>query len=211
MSKWGIEEKETIEAINRIGFAGNILNIAAGDGRFNNRLLELSQKVVAIDIDESELKCLKVNCPKKYANKLCTKVVDITQELPFQEATFDGIFCTGTLHLFDSETIIKIFQEIKRVLKVNGKIILDFATDVKRLDKNKKRVVFDGEGSFTTEEAISLFKEQFQDFSLNIEIASFREDNLSDDTGYNYISGNFLVISGIAREKNSIKQKTRLY
>ncbi len=35
MSKWGSEEKETIEAIEKIGFKGKILNIAAGDGRFN--------------------------------------------------------------------------------------------------------------------------------------------------------------------------------
>ena len=84
MSKWGIEEKETIEAINNIGFLGNILNIAAGDGRFNNRLLELSTKVTAIDIDDSELKYLKENCPKNLVDKLCTKVVDITKEFPLK-------------------------------------------------------------------------------------------------------------------------------
>ena len=32
------------------------------------------------------------------------------------------------------------------------------------------------------------------------------EENLEDDAGYNYISGNFLIISGIAREK-SINKK----
>lgn len=52
MSKWGIEEKETLDAINNIDFSGKILNIAAGDGRFNNRLLELAQSVTAIDIDD---------------------------------------------------------------------------------------------------------------------------------------------------------------
>ena len=199
MSKWGIEEKETIEAINKIGFSGNILNIAAGDGRFNNRLLELSQRVTAIDIDGLELKCLEENCPKNLIDKLCTRVVDITQKFPFQDAEFDGIFCTGTLHLFDRETIMKILQEIKRILKVNGKIVIDFATDIKRLDKNKKQVVFDGEGNFTKDEAISFFEEQLQEFSLNIKTATFMEENLDDDAGYNYISGNFLVISGIIK------------
>ena len=55
MSKWGIEEKETLEAINKIGFKGNILDVAAGDGRFINSLLESSDTVTAIDIDENEL------------------------------------------------------------------------------------------------------------------------------------------------------------
>ena len=206
MSKWGIEEKETVEEINKIDFSGNILNIAAGDGRFNNMLLETSQSVTAIDIDNSELKTLIENCPKNLAHKLSTIVVDITQEFPFQDATFDGVFCTGTLHLFNKETIIKILKEIKRVLKDNGKIVLDFATDIKRLDKNKLPVVFDEECNFTTDEAIALFKEHLQNFSINIRIATFMEDNLEDCTGYNYIKGNFLVISGILSKSVLIKQ-----
>ena len=201
MSKWGIEEKETIEAINNIGFSGNIVNIAAGDGRFNNRLLELSENVTAIDIDNSELKNLEENCPKYLLDKLCTKAVDITQKLPFQDETFDGVFCTGTLHLFDRDTIIKILQEIKRVLKTKFRIVLDFATDIKRLDKYQNQVVFEGEGNYTTDEAVSLFENQLKEFSLNIGVAAFMEENLEDDAGYNYISGNFLVISGKARGK----------
>ena len=201
MSKWGIEEKETIEAINNIGFSGNILNIAAGDGRFNNRLLELSDSVTAIDIDNAELESLEENCSKDLLDKLCTKAVDITQKLPFQDETFDGVFCTGTLHLFDRDTIIKILQEIKRVLKTKGRIVLDFATDIKRLDKYQNQVVFEGEGNYTTDEAVSLFENQLKEFSLNIGVAAFMEENLEDDAGYNYISGNFLVISGKARGK----------
>ena len=204
MSKWGIEEKETIEAINKIGFSGNILNIAAGDGRFNNMLLELSEKVTAIDLNENELELLKENCTKDLVNKLFIKIVDITKEFPFLEKTFDGVFCTGTLHLFDKETIVKILQEIKRVLKVNGKIVLDFATDIKRLDKNKKQVVFEGEGNFETKDAISLFKENLQEFDLNIEVSTFMEENLDDDAGYNYISGSFLIISGCLNSKKEI-------
>ena len=104
------DDTETIEAINKIGFSGNILNIAAGDGRFNNRLLELAQSVTAIDIDGSDLKVLEESCPNYLANKLSTKVVDITKKFPFDDSNFDGVFCTGTLHLFEKETILKILQ-----------------------------------------------------------------------------------------------------
>ena len=55
MSKWGIEEKETLAAIDKIGLTGNILDVAAGDGRFINELLKLSQGVTAIDINKEEL------------------------------------------------------------------------------------------------------------------------------------------------------------
>ena len=78
---------------------------------------------------------------------------------------------------------------------------MDFATDIKRLDKEKKPVIFDGECSFTSEEAVNLFKKQMQGNLVNIDIATFIEENLEEDTGYNYISGKFLVISGIKNNK----------
>ena len=192
MSKWGIEEKETLNAINEL--SGITLDIAAGDGRFINKLLEVSDKVVAIDINVSELDELKRNYSQN--NKLQTEVVDITKEFPYADSTFDSIFCTGTLHLFDIKTIIFILNEIRRVLKPNGKIVLDFATDIERLDKDGNKIVFDGEGSYSSSEAIELFNEELKDFSLNIIESSFEESNLDDNTGYNSIKGKFLVITG---------------
>jgi ubiquinone/menaquinone biosynthesis C-methylase UbiE len=192
MSKWGIEEKETLAAIDEL--SGITLDIAAGDGRFINKLLEVSDKVIAIDINSSELAELKRNYSQN--NKLQIEVVDITKEFPYEDSTFDSIFCTGTLHLFDKETINFILNEIKRVLKPGGKIVLDFATDIERLDKDGNKVVFDGEGSYSSSDAIELFNEELKDFSLNIIESSFEEANLDDNTGYNSIKGKFLVIAG---------------
>lgn len=199
MSKWGIEEKETLNAINKIEFKGKVLNIAAGDGRFNGKLLELADEVVAVDINEEELKELEDKCPKDFKNKLNIKCMDITKRFPFEENTFDVVFCTGTLHLFDAETIEIILNEIKRVLKNNGKILLDFATDISRLDSNNNPVVFDNEGNYTVEQAIKLFEDNLKSFIINIEVASFKEENLEESTGYNSIVGKFLIISGESR------------
>ncbi len=98
MSKWGIEEKETLDAISKCKLSGNILNIAAGDGRFNNVLLKLSDNLTAIDINESELNILINNCPLELKDKLYTRVVDITKPFPFNDEAFDCVFCTGILH-----------------------------------------------------------------------------------------------------------------
>ena len=195
MSKWGIEEKETLDAINEIGLSGNILDVAAGDGRFINELLKLSQSVTAIDINKEELDYLKNNCHKEYSNILDIEIVDITKTFPYEDNSFDGIFCTGTLHLFNKDTIGFIVKEIERCLKKNGKIVLDFATDIKRYDKNGKEVIFEGEGCYSSEEAILLFKKLLKDFSFSIKESTFSEDNL-DEAGYNSIKGNFLIISG---------------
>lgn len=193
MSKWGIEEKETLDAINKIGFIGNVLDVAAGDGRFLNELLKYSKSVTAIDIDSKELEILKENCKEEFISKLKVEVVDIKKKFPYQDESYDTIFCTGTLHLFDKETISFIISEMKRCLKKNGNIILDFATDIKRLDKNGNLVKINGEGSYTSLEAISLFKELFS--NLNIEESTFSEDNL-EEAGYNSIKGKFLIING---------------
>lgn len=191
MSKWGSEEVETLEAIN--GLSGNVLDVAAGDGRFINKLLEVSDSVTAIDIDLKELEVLKANYS---SDKIVTRVVDITKKFPFEDSSFDGVFCTGTLHLFDLETLKGILSEIKRVLKTNGKMVLDFATDIKRIDKEGNEVTFNGEGNYNTEESILFFKEELKDFSLKIETYTFEEDNLNEETGYKIITGNFLIISG---------------
>lgn len=196
MSKWGSEEKETLEAINRAGFQGYILNIAAGDGRFNNELLKLSDRLLAIDINEQDLQFLKKDCLIGQEKKLYTKKVDITQPFPFDDETFDGIFCTGTLHLFNEDTIRNILTEINRVLRENGVIVLDFATDILRLNADGNNVVFDGEGHYDTQQALELFKSSLAKFDINIEISSFKEENLGSNVRYNVISGNFLIISG---------------
>ncbi len=208
MSKWGEEEKETIQAIEKIGFKGKVLNIAAGDGRFNKELLNLANEVVAVDINEEELKELESKCPKELKCKLNTKCIDITKKLPFEENTFDGVFCTGTLHLFDAQTIKTILNEIKRVLKNNGKILLDFATDISRLDFNNNPVVFDNEGNYTLEQGIKIFQDSFRNFVLNIEKARFKEENLDKSAGYKIIEGSFLIISGEYRNKiNEIEEE----
>jgi len=141
---------------------GNILNIAAGDGRFNNLLLEKSDKVIAIDNDDLELQILKEQCPRKLRNKLDIINVDITKRFPFYDETFDAVFCTGTLHLFQEDTVIQILNEIKRILKQEGALILDFATEISRYDKNGNKVVIGEEGNYSNQRAIQLFKENLK-------------------------------------------------
>lgn len=193
MSKWGVEETETKEVIKN--FYGKVLNVAAGDGRFNNSLLEIADSVVAIDYDVEELKQLKEQTNKSLLDKLTIQKVNILERFPFEDEEFDGIFCTGTLHLFNKDQLKNILGEMNRVLKYNGLIILDFATDIVRLDENNNRVYIDGEGGYTTDEAEELFKTYLNNYDFDIEVATFKEDDL-DEAGYCFIEGNFLLIKG---------------
>ena len=196
-SKWGEEEKETIDSIKNINYNGRILNVAAGDGRFNNLLLEKASEVVAIDLDEKDLDILVNNTPMGLRDKLKIEIVDITKKFPYTDDSFDGVFCTGSLHLFEKKEIIKILNEIKRVLKPKGKIVIDFATDIKRYDRNGNEVVFSGEGLYSMDEAINFLKEKLKCFSLDIVKSTFEEECSEDSTGYKFIKGNFIVLSCI--------------
>lgn len=200
MSKWGKEEQETIDELKKINFNGKVLNLAAGDGRFNEYILKTSENVIAIDIDKEDLMKLVSNCPKYLKDKLEIKCVDVIKRLPFEDNTFDGVFCTGTLHLFDLEIINNILEEIERILKNKGKVLFDFATDITRIDKNGEKVNFYGEGNYSLEEGIKIFHDKLKHFNFEIKQSKFKEEDLEEESGYRFIEGNFLIVSGICEK-----------
>src|SRR3990167_2199248 len=132
-SIWGTGDKDSLELLKKIEIHGKWLNLAAGDGRYNLNLLEKADSVVASDIDESALDKLRQNTPDELRAKLQTEVFDVTKKFPFENDSFDGVFCTGTLHLFPTEILRQILSEIDRILKPSGRILIDFATDIKRI------------------------------------------------------------------------------
>ena len=195
-SRWGTEEQETLEAIKEVEFCGNVLNMAAGDGRFIDELMRSAAFVTAVDIDRAELKKLEEKANDK--SKLVTQVVDVTKGLPFEGGCFDGVFCTGTLHLFNERKLKKVFSEVERVLKPGGKLIFDFATNIVRLDKEGNVVPYGDDINYSTEDALQILFKGLNNFTVKVEVASFKEDSLDQGkTSYTSISGNFIIISGV--------------
>ncbi|UCD03787.1 MAG: methyltransferase domain-containing protein, partial [Candidatus Woesearchaeota archaeon] len=138
------------------------LNLAAGDGRYNLKLLKKADEVVACDIDASALSKLYYYTPDKYKPKLEIKIFNATKKFPFEDNSFDGIFCTGSLHFVPKEIFIKISQEIMRVLKPEGKLIFDFATDIKRTKTDGTEYISKREQSYTFDEAKEFLEEIFK-------------------------------------------------
>ena len=199
-SRWGEEEKETLQAIRNVAFFGNVLNLAAGDGRFNNEVLKFAN-VVACDINKEELELLKKQTPSNLKQKLSTTTCDITK-LPFENNSFEGLFCTGVLHLFNHKTLEIIFNEINRVLKPGGKLVIDFACDIERINKsNNKPFKFESECGYSEKEAKVLLKQYLNKFKLNMETHSFCEDNSETPDGIKFVlQGKFLLVSGFKKE-----------
>ncbi len=104
-----------------------ILDVACGTGEFERLLLEKNptQKIVGIDISEKMLDLAR----QKYD---AFSNVEFQQasvhSLPFDSDYFDVVVCANSFHFFDQPQLA--LQEMKRVVKPNGKvIILDWNKD----------------------------------------------------------------------------------
>lgn len=168
MSIWGNGDKAVKKILEKINISGEWLNLAAGDGRYNNKLLQKASFVVASDIDVCALSKLWHSAKTKHKPKLKIKVFNITKRFPFKNFSFDGVFCTGILHFFPEKILKSIFLEIDRILKYNGKIIIDFATDIKRILPNNKLYIRHNEPRYTMEEAENLLKQLLKKYKVKI-------------------------------------------
>lgn len=136
-SIWGNGDALTLQKLSDMTSSGvikgNWLHFASGDGRYNDMLLESADSLIATDVDESALEKLKLRTKFDLLHKLHIQTQDITKQFPFSDETFDGVFNTGTLHLFPKEILSNMFREVARVLKDDGLFVFDFATDLKRI------------------------------------------------------------------------------
>jgi ubiquinone/menaquinone biosynthesis C-methylase UbiE len=167
-SIWGTEEESTKTLLKKTKLTGKWLNLCAGDGRFNNLLLSKADTVIAADIDKSALKKLVRVTPKNLVDKLKIRVVNVVDHFPFSDQSFNGIFCVGTLHLFPEPVLEKIFQEMDRILKPGGLIIIDYAADIKRELPSGKLWVVKNEPNTTIEHAEDFLREVFCDYTIDI-------------------------------------------
>jgi len=195
-SIWGSDDPQMVKLIKNNVLGGKWLNLGSGDGRYNSVLLELSDSLVALDIDKGALSKLWHDAPKKLRDKLKMTVADATKGLPFENETFDGVFCDSFLHMFPNEVSAKIIFEINRVIKSKGKLIFEFATETER--------VFLGEGEYykkqSTSHKLSETKAMIQTClsNFNLDIQMYEIKNLKykpRDVEYLF-SGKILLVVG---------------
>src|SRR3989338_1254580 len=179
-SIWGVGDKDTLELLKQIEIRGKWLTLAAGDGRYNLNLLEKADFVVASDTDESALSKLRQNTPDKFKAKLQTKVFDVTKKFPFENSSFDGVFCTGTLHIFSRKVLEKIILEIDNVLKLTGRVIIDFPADVKRIRLDGKPYTIKDEPKYTLPEAKTTLRNLFKNYKIKMYESEVPEEILKE-------------------------------
>jgi len=195
-SIWGTEEKSTADLMDKLEITGKWLNLCAGDGRFNNRLLNKADEVTAVDIDEGALEKLIDITPEQLRKKLKTVKINVVEPFLFGDNTFDGIFCVGTLHLFPKPIFNEIFNEMDRVLKPGGLIVIDFAADIKRTYPDGSLWQVKNEPNYTIDEAAKFLEDVFKGYKIKLIIdKSGPEEVILSNKSYMF-SCNFVLLNG---------------
>ncbi|MFW6026586.1 MAG: class I SAM-dependent methyltransferase [Candidatus Woesearchaeota archaeon] len=122
----------------------NMLDLACGYGRLTIPLAKKGYNIVGIDLS-SEL----VNDAKRIAKNDNLKIkfdVGSMDNLPYNEETFDKIFCMWSSfnHLLKKKEQIKCINEVYRVLRNNGIAFFEMVNGEKKSIKN--RLKLEGKG-----------------------------------------------------------------
>lgn len=97
-----------------------ILDLGCGSGNNTLYLINHNKRVIACDLSENAITSIKKNFPEiveaKYFNML--------DGIPYQDNSFDIVIADLSLHYFKKEDTIRLIEDLKRILKQGGHIIL---------------------------------------------------------------------------------------
>lgn len=121
------EKKHRVMGLKKLGVGAGetVLEIGFGTG---HSILALAQSVggsgmvYGIDISEGMGQITKARVEKAGLSKRVVLECADALELPFDDDSFDAIFMSFTLELFDTPEISLLLDECKRVLKKNGRL-----------------------------------------------------------------------------------------
>jgi len=116
--KWFEEEKKYLQ--KTITPDAKVLEVGCGDGRSIFDILPVTKNVTGIDHDDKGITDAKNNFSSYPSIKILK--ADATK-LPFENEEFDFVVCMTTFVNFADKRFM-ILEEMKRVLKESGKIII---------------------------------------------------------------------------------------
>lgn len=103
-----------IAEINKVE-SKTAIDLGCGIGQDTKWLLDKGFDVISCDFSDKALNKLKETIPNSK-----TMQIDIKEKLPFKNNSIGLINANLSIHYFSMENTIKIFNEIRRVLKPNG-------------------------------------------------------------------------------------------
>ncbi|OGF30618.1 hypothetical protein A2533_03260 [Candidatus Falkowbacteria bacterium RIFOXYD2_FULL_35_9] len=178
-----------------------VLELAAGQGADTKFMIKNGCNVVAVDISQYALDIAKSRIGEQNIHKVEFIALDIAEKLPFEDEKFDVVYSHLGLHYFSDKKTIEILKEIKRVLKVQGSLIMLVNTNQDiELGKMKMKKIEDN--YYETETGLK--KKYFSTDEIKILVEPFFEVVLLDNQGETYKDravGNANLIRLIGRKK----------
>ena len=97
-----------------------VLDIACGEGYGSNIIAQVSDTVVGVDISEETIE----NAKGKYRKENTTFVTGSADNIPAEDNSFDVVISFETIEHISEDCQIRFLQEIKRVLKPDGILVM---------------------------------------------------------------------------------------
>lgn len=124
----GAFERKYVEmALERLSVqeGGAVLEIGFGSGHCLKRIAQsvgIRGKVCGIDISSGMLEVARRRLQRAQLSDRVELYCGDAANLPYDDSTFDSVFMSFTLELFDTPEIPKVLEEVKRVLKPTGRL-----------------------------------------------------------------------------------------
>lgn len=96
--------------------SGQCLDLGCGIGQYSKVLMSYGYNVTSADISN-----IALNKVKEFNQNVIQ--IDMREELPFAQETFDLVFANLSIHYFSDKDTKKLMEEIKRILKKDGLFI----------------------------------------------------------------------------------------
>ncbi len=140
-----------------------ILDAGCGTGRFLVRLIELKGNVVGVDYSLESLRLARERTSPRGAPRF---VQGDGRSLPFRDQTFGLALCSEVItHLIDEDDAIGLLRELRRVLRIGGRLVITAENYRLWLRMTRKKVDADGLGHNyrlrTRAEYLDLLREAF--------------------------------------------------
>jgi len=111
---------------DRYQIGAKILDAGCGNGRNLKWFYKKGYEIYGTEIDQKRLQ----QCKDAYAQQKNNFIDAFVEDMPFQSNSFDHIICIAVLHFAkDLEHYLKMFNELLRILKPQGTLLIRTATN----------------------------------------------------------------------------------
>ena len=115
------------QAISYFPKTGKVLDLGAGHGQDSIFFSSEGYEVISTDIETTSLAENITATSENIKNNISVVTLDLAHPIKFADESFDVVYAHLSLHYFDRDMTIRLFNDIHNILKPGG--VLAFLTN----------------------------------------------------------------------------------